>query len=281
MAGQLPHDVERTAGVIGLGAMGGPMARHMAEAGFSVVAFDPDPVARAGADPRVECLSGPAEVARRSLLTLIIAPNDADVLSACTGEGGVFSQAGEGRIVAVCSSVRPDTVSALSAPAAKAGFALLDLPLTKGARAAEAGTMTLLAGGDKAVLARAAPFLDCFSTAIRHVGGLGIGQVAKTVNNLLLWSGVVAVAESLRFAARLGADTTILRDAMTDCSADSWVLREIDRIVPTWPAKDMQNALAMAADAGIDLPLMKRVAEEIKGCDQETLSRILAGGQDD
>lgn len=279
MARSLPQDVERTAGVIGLGAMGGPMARHMAEGGFSVVGYDPDPAARDRAGRGIECLPGPAEVARRSLLTLIVVPNDEDVLSVCGGVGGIFSQPGGGRIVAVCSSVRPETIRALEQPAARAGFDLLDVPLTKGVRAAVAGTMTLLAGGDGEALARATPFLECFSTAIHHVGGLGIGQVAKTVNNLLLWSGVVAVAESLRFAARLGADPAILREAMMECSADSWVLREFGRIVPTWPAKDMENALAMAASAGIALPLMNRVAEEIGACDQETLNGILAGEQ--
>ena len=275
----LSQDVERTAGVIGLGAMGGPMAGHMAEGGFAVVAFDPDPPACERADARVACLATPAEVAQRSHLTLVIVPTDEDVLSACTGIDGIFSQPGGGRIVAVCSSVRPETIRALESPAAAAGFALLDIPLTKGVRAAVAGNLTLLAGGDADALAGARPFLECFSTAIHHVGGLGIGQVAKTVNNLLLWSGVVAVAESLRFATKLGADPAALRDAMMDCSADSWVLREFDRIVPTWPAKDMKNALAMAAAAGIELPLMNRVAEEIGACDQETLNRILAGGQ--
>lgn len=277
----VPPDGAATAGVIGLGAMGTPMARHMVRAGFRVTAYDPDPAAGRRVADSVACLENPAAVARSAALSLVVVPTDDDVLAACTGSGGLFAADGTGRIVAICSSVRPETVRALADPASRAGFELLDLPLTKGARAAEAGTMTLLAGGDAGVLQRAWPFLECFSSAIHHVGGLGTGQIAKTVNNLLLWSGLVAAAEALQLAARLGADPAVLRTAMRDCSADSWVLREFERIVPTWPAKDMENALAMAAAAGAELPLMNTVAAQVGAYDRDALRRILAGEHGD
>lgn len=279
MARHLSPDVASTAGVIGLGAMGAPMSAHMVRAGFKVVGCDPDAAARARVAPAVECLPNASAVARRALLALVIVPTDDDVVGVCTGDGGLFAADGAGRIVAICSSVRPETVRALEQPAARAGYGLLDIPLTKGVRAAEAGTMTLLAGGDAGVLRRAMPFLECFSAAVHHVGGLGAGQIAKTVNNLLLWANMVAVAEALNLASRLGAAPEPLRAAMQDCSADSWVLREFGRIVPTWPAKDMQNALAMAAAAGVDLPLMQTVAREVGAYDVRTLERILAGRQ--
>ncbi len=253
------------------------MARHLVRAGFRVSGYDPDRAARRRVADMVTCLASPAAVAESAALTLVIVPTDTDVLAACRGNDGLFAADGTGRIVAICSSVRPDTVRALEQPAGRAGFDLLDLPLTKGVRAAEAGTITLLAGGDAEILRRAIPFLTCFSAGIHHVGGLGAGQVAKTVNNLLLWSGMVAVAEALRLGARLGTDPAVLREAMQDCSADSWVLREFDRIVPTWPAKDMENALATAAAAGIDLPLMAVVAAQVGAYDRNVLNRILAG----
>ncbi len=281
MARDISPEVARAAGVIGLGAMGAPMARHMAQAGFRVSGYDPDVAAWRRVADTVTCLASPAAVAASAALTLVVVPTDTDVVAACAGDDGLFAADGTGRIVAICSSVRPDTVRELEEPAGRAGFDLLDLPLTKGVRAAEAGTMTLLAGGDPGVLQRARPFLDCFANTIHHVGGLGAGQVAKTVNNLLLWSGLVAVAEALRLAARLGTDPAVLREAMRDCSADSWVLREFDRIVPTWPAKDMEIALAVAATAGIDLPLMATVATQVGSYDRNVLNRILAGEHGD
>jgi len=266
-----------TAGLIGLGAMGAPMAAHVARAGFTVVGCDPDAAARRRTADVVGHLPSPSAVARRAELTLVIVPTDDDVMQVCAGKDGLFTVDGMGRIVAICSSVRPETIHALERPATQAGFDLLDVPLTKGVRAAEAGTMTLLAGGDAGVLARATPVFECFSAAVHHVGGLGAGQVAKTVNNLLLWSNMVAVAEALTLAAKLGASPEAMCRAMQDCSADSWVLREFGRIVPTWPAKDMQNALAMAKGSGIDLPLMQAVAREVGVYDRRALARILKG----
>lgn len=266
-----------TVGLIGLGAMGAPMAGHVARAGFKVVGCDPDAEARRRTADVVEFLPSPSAVAGHAELTLVIVPTDDDVTQVCTGTDGLFTAHGTGRVVAICSSVRPQTILALEAPAAQAGFELLDVPLTKGVRAAEAGTMALLAGGDAGALRRAMPVFECFSAAVHHVGGLGAGQVAKTVNNLLLWSNMVAVAEALTLAANLGASPEVMCRAMQDCSADSWVLREFGRIVPTWPAKDMQNAVAMAEGAGVDLPLMRAVAREVGEYDRRTLVRILKG----
>lgn len=270
-----------TAGVIGLGAMGAPMAAHMVRAGFKVFGYDPDAAARRRTADVVEFLPYPSAVARQAELTLVIVPTDDDVTQVCTGKDGLFSADGTSRVVAICSSVRPETIHALERPATRAGFDLLDVPLTKGVRAAEAGTMTLLAGGDAGVLRRVIPVFQCFSAAVHHVGGLGAGQIGKTVNNLLLWSNMVAVAEALTLAAKLGASPEAMCRAMQDCSADSWVLREFGRIVPTWPGKDMQNALAMAEGAGVDLPLMRAVAREVGAYDRRSLERILKGEQPD
>jgi 3-hydroxyisobutyrate dehydrogenase-like beta-hydroxyacid dehydrogenase len=267
---------ENTVGVIGLGRMGGPMAGHLARGGYAVTGCDPDAAARLAAGSTVDCLSGPAEVMRRAFLTLVVVPGDEDVVSVCTGPDGLFSDDAAGRIVGICSSVRKETVESLAEPAGAAGVDLLDIPLTKGVQAAIDGEMTILVGGDARVLERARPVLDCFATGVHHVGGLGAGQVAKTVNNLLLWSALVAVSESLRFGAALGVAPADLLPALKDCSADSWVLREYANIQPTWPVKDMENALAMAEQAGLVLPLMDEVARVIAGYDRPALDRILS-----
>ncbi len=268
---------ENTVGVIGLGRMGGPMAGHLARGGYRVNGYDPDRATCDAAASTVECLSGPAEVMRRSFMVLVIVPSDEDVVSVCTGPDGLFSGDAAGRIVGICSSVRKETVESLAGPATAAGVDLLDMPLTKGVQAAIDGTMTILVGGEAQVLEQARSVLDSFAAAVHHVGGLGAGQVAKTVNNLLLWSALVAVSESLRFGTALGVAPDALLPALKDCSADSWVLRQFANIQPTWPVKDMENALAMAEKAGLNLPLMDEVARMIDGLDRPALDRILAG----
>ncbi|MGH6946606.1 MAG: NAD(P)-dependent oxidoreductase [Kiloniellales bacterium] len=259
-------------GLIGLGRMGRPMARHFAAAGHRVLGYDNDRAALAAA--AVEPRESPRAVAAADL-TLVLVPDDEAVMQVATGSKGLFSAPGNGAVVAVCSSVRPDTLQALAAPAAAAGFELLDLPLTKGVEAAEDGTMTLLAGGKAETVERLRPALSAVASAIHHVGPLGAGQIAKTVNNLLLWSTLVAAAEALGLGARLGVEPAALRRALKDCSADSWVLRRLDRIQPTWPAKDMRVALAIAEEAGLALPLMQTAAAEVGHYDRSALDRLL------
>ncbi len=266
---------ENTVGVIGLGRMGGPMAGHLARGGYAVTGYDPDAAASKAAV--ADCLASPAEVMRRSFMALVIVPGDEDVISVCTGPDGLFSGDAAGRIVGICSSVRKETIDSLAEPAGAAGVDLLDMPLTKGVQAAIDADMTILVGGDSAVLDRARAVLGCFATAVHHVGGLGAGQVVKTVNNLLLWSAMVAVSESLKFGSALGVSPNALLPALKDCSADSWVLRQYADMQPTWPVKDMENALAMAEQAGLTMPLMDEVARVVGDYDRTAMDKILNG----
>lgn len=276
-----PKDATRpyTVGMIGLGRMGGPMAYHLARGGYRVVGFDSGDIAAQTAACLSEVMADPASVGHAAFITFVVVPDDEAVRAVCLGSHGLFSTGLAGGIVGICSSVRPETIRSLAEPARQADAELLDIPLTKGVRAAEAGSMTVLAGGGSAVLARAQPVLDCFATTVHHVGGLGDGQTAKTVNNVLLWSNMVSMAEALRLGAALGVPPRILRGALADCSADSWVLREFDRIQPTWPRKDMDIALSLAEQAGLTLPALAEVARTVPDYDRTALDRILTNEQ--
>ncbi len=275
-AGTAATSRPQTVGVVGLGRMGGPMAQHLARGGYRVIGFDTADAAAQTATCLAATLADAVSVGRASFMTLVVVPDDADVRSVCLGPTGLFSADLAGGVVGICSSVRPETIVSLAGPARHANAELLDIPLTKGVRAAESGTMTVLAGGEPAVLARARPVLECFATAVHHVGELGAGQAAKTVNNVVLWSTMVSMAEALRLGASLGVSPVTLRRALGDCSADSWVLREFDRIVPTWPRKDMDIALSLAAQTGLTLPVLAAVTHAIAEYDRVALDRILA-----
>ena len=272
----MSETVPDAVGVIGAGRMGLPMAGHMVDAGFDVVVFDTDIGAMEAAEAR-GCRQAPSPMSLAALTgtILVLVPDDRATRMVCAGDNGVLRAAHPGAVIVVSASLLPDTVRDLEKTAAAKGVGLLDVPLTKGERAAVAGDMTLLVGGDAGHLAGVRPVLESFSTSIHHVGPVGAGQIAKTVNNLLLWANMTAAVEALRFGAHLGLDPATLRDAMFDCSADSWVLRELTRIKPTWPRKDLDNALAMAKAAGTSLPLIERVSDLIDAIDQEKINILL------
>jgi 3-hydroxyisobutyrate dehydrogenase-like beta-hydroxyacid dehydrogenase len=249
-------------GFVGLGRMGRPMAAHAARAGFQVIGWDVSETAIAEAEATGFRPAGSlSECARDSEAIFIIEPTDADFTAACTQENGIFRSARRGTIVCACSSLLPETASAMAAQAAGLDLEFLDMPLTKGVRGAEAGTMTVLVGGEAEILDRLRPVLRTFSEAIHHVGGAGAGQVAKSVNNILLWSGLESAIEALALGRAYGLDGEALRQALLDCSAESWVLRELQLIQPTWPAKDLENVARMAEAVRLDMPLVDRLRE--------------------
>jgi 3-hydroxyisobutyrate dehydrogenase len=263
-------------GIVGAGRMGLPMARHAAASGFEVVVFDIDPAAcRKAGLAGLRVAGSLAELAADLDCALVVVPRDEDVLALSRGLDGLLAALAPGALLALCSSLRPETARAVRDEAGDRGPRVLDLPLVGGVGGAEDGTLTLLAGGDSADLDRARPVLETFANKIHHLGPVGSAQVAKTVNNLMLWAHLAAAAESLALGVRLGLDIDRLRGALADCSADSWALRRIGRIQPTWPRKDLENALASAVDAGVDLPLAERVAEVIGAWDRPALDVLL------
>ena len=271
-------DPQSRVGIVGVGRMGLPMARHVIAAGFEVVAFDADAGAQAAAaSAGARPLSTPADVAAASDVVIVVVPTDADVLAVCDGERGLLAAARPGVVIAICSSVLPETVQAVAARASARDVGVLDAPLTKGVGAAEAGTLTVLVGGKASHLDKARRVLACFSQTIHHLGRVGAGQVGKTVNNILLWVQLAAVCEALELGARLGVPPVRMRAALEDCSADSWVLRELPRIRPTWPEKDLENALRMAADVGCAIPIADFVTARAGEFSADAIRRLLAG----
>lgn len=263
-------------GIVGLGRMGQPMAGHAVAGGFGVTGWDIDSGAMAAA-AALGCRAADslAACAQESEAILVIVPSDADFTTACTQTGGLFQSARPGTIICACSSLKPETTSAMAAAAGEHGLEFLDMPLTRGVRAAETGTMTILVGGKADLLARLRPVLATFADAVHHVGDVGAGQVAKSVNNILLWSGLESAIEALALGRAYGLDAEGLRRALLDCSADSWVLRELHLIEPTWPAKDLENVAHMAQTAKIDMPLVERLRELADGLTRERITDIL------
>jgi len=263
-------------GVIGLGRMGLPMARHLAAAGFAVWGCDIDPERRAalaGAGGRAT--DSPRALGEVCDAVLVMVADDAQVIDVALGPAGHLEAARAGSVLIIASSVTPETCARIADAARARRVGVLDAPVTMGQRAAEAGTLTVLVGGPRELFERCRPIFAAIGEHVFHLGEqVGAGQVAKMANNLLLWTGVAGVHAAFSLARRLGIRPTLLREALLASSADSFVLREMDLITLAWPEKDLAQLAAMADDAGIALPLVGYVRELIRGVTREDLRRL-------
>lgn len=252
-------------GMIGLGKMGLPMARHMAEAGFKVAGFDPAVEAATAAAIGVETLASPAEVGRASELVIVIVGFDRQVGSVLFGADGIVAAARPGTIIAIASTVAPSYARALPGRADRPELAFLDVPVARGESAAEAGKLLLFGGGEEAAFRRAEPALATFCEHIVHLGPLGAGQAAKAVNNMLLWACLTASVEGLDLGEALGLDREALRQALALSSGDNWAMRtRADERPALWAEKDMMIVLAEADRARLALPVAGTVKEAVK-----------------
>jgi 3-hydroxyisobutyrate dehydrogenase-like beta-hydroxyacid dehydrogenase len=254
-------------GLVGLGKMGRPIARHLRSRGFQVAGYDIDraTAGRATQDgtPVVDSL---AKVAAASDLLLILVGFDSEVEAVIFGGDGVLSHLQPGSIVVVSSTVAPQTMKRLARRLEGHELHLVDAPLTRGEEAAEKGRLLVLAGGEPELVERCRPVFSAFADPVHHIGPLGAGQVGKMVNNLILWSCMSANFEGLKLGAALGVDPEALRRALVDSSANNWSLqtRAEEKPVP-WAEKDMTIVLKEADQARVSLPLCGVVKEVIKG----------------
>lgn len=257
----------RSVGIVGLGKMGLPMAKHLLAKGFRVAGCDPSGEARrAAAAAMVPVLDTAREVARASDAVIVVVGFDEEVEEVIFGADGIAEAARPGLIVALASTVAPRTATRLAKRLAAAGIVLLDIPLARGEAAAIAGKLLVYGAGNEQAFAACRPAFDAFASDVFHLGPAGAGQVAKMVNNLILWACISANDEGLRLAETLGVDAEKLRKALASGSAQNWAMdnRAEDSGMP-WAEKDMSIVLHEADLARLSLPLSGSVKEVIKG----------------
>ncbi|WP_347058369.1 NAD(P)-dependent oxidoreductase [Blastococcus sp. HT6-30] len=264
--------------VIGLGAMGAPVVRHLLAGGVPVQVHDLDGAAVERAVALgARSVASLSDVGRGAALVAVFVPTDEDVRSVCLGGDGLLAGCAEGAVVLLCSSVRPQTCRAVAA-AAPPGVAVLDGALTGGVRGAEAGEVNLLVGGDADVLAGIRPLLGPWTKAVHHLGPLGAGQVGKTANNLVHWAQISAITEALELARRGGVSVPVLRAALQDGPTDSRTLRELEQMRLTWHAKDLANTADLAEQVGMDIPVASTAREVMARTTVDDVARLLADG---
>jgi 3-hydroxyisobutyrate dehydrogenase-like beta-hydroxyacid dehydrogenase len=254
-------------GILGLGKMGAPMARHLLARGFSIVGYDPlEPARRDARALGVTLKESPRDVAEAAELVIVVVGFDHQVETVVFGNDGIAQGARTGLIVALGSTVAPRYARRLAERLKERGIVLLDVPLARGEAAAAAGKLLIYGAGDEASFEACLPAFSAFASDICHLGPAGAGQVGKMVNNLILWACIVANDEGLRLGEALGVDPARLQAALHHGSAQNWAMdHSAERSGMPWAEKDMSIVLHEADLARLSLPLSGTVKETIKG----------------
>lgn len=261
-------------GFIGLGAMGLPMARHLAAAGHTLHVWARRPEALAPlADLAPQVAVSPAALAAACEAVISIVTADADVSGLVQGDSGLLQGARPGFVHVDMSTIGPDTARRLAAAYQAKGADFIDAPVSGGVQGAAAATLAIMVGGETAALERVRPLLACLGTRIVHVGASGAGQVAKACNQMVMVAAIEAVAEALHLAAAAGVDPARVQAALAGGSAASRVLEVMgERMVRRDFAagvearlhhKDFGIILRQAFALGVPLPLMAQVAQQL------------------
>src|SRR4029077_17085787 len=187
--------VKRT-GMIGLGAMGLQFARHMQRKGFDVAGYDIDADAvRRAENDGIKHRGSPVEIGKFAEVVVVMVATDEQV-ETVVEHSGLIDALAPGSVICIASSVAPQPRRRPPALAAAKNIGVLDTPVVLGQEAADNGTCTIYVGGEERWLERARPVLQTFGRDVLHLGAVGSGQIAKMINNMLLWATMVANFES-------------------------------------------------------------------------------------
>lgn len=247
--------VERV-GMVGLGNMGGRIARRIAAADWSIAGFDVDPGAAEAAG--IEPAAAAAELGARVDALFMSLPDSKVVEAVVLGDGGLLGAVAAGTVVVDLSTAAPDSTVRIQAAFAERGVDYVDAGISGGAAAAEKGTLTIMAGGSAEALDRVRPVIDSFAAKVFHMGGPGRGHVAKLLNNFLNGVSLAASAEAMVGAKLAGLD---LRQFLAVVNSSSGVnfatLNRFPKIIEGDYLEGGLSSNLMAKDLRLYLELMQ------------------------
>jgi 3-hydroxyisobutyrate dehydrogenase-like beta-hydroxyacid dehydrogenase len=203
-------------GFIGLGHMGQHMARHVAEAGHDLAAFDlrPEAVAELVRTPHARRANSVAEAASGAEVVFTSLPGPPEVEAVATGPDGLLESMQPGSVYIDLSSNSPKTVRKLHAAFAQRGISMLDAPVAGGVTGAEAATLSIMVGGDRDTFERVRPVLSAIGPKLFYCGPSGNGAIVKLCNNLSSQAQIAAAGEILSLGVKAGVDLEILASAI-------------------------------------------------------------------
>jgi 3-hydroxyisobutyrate dehydrogenase-like beta-hydroxyacid dehydrogenase len=261
-------------GFVGLGHMGAPMASHLAGWPGGLVVCDARPSATAAlAQAGALVATSPRAVAEQAELISVMVRDDVQVREVVLGDDGVVAAARPGTVVAIHSTIRPDTAPALAADAAPHGVAVLDAPVSGGVLGAHDGSLAVMVGGSPEAVRRMTPAFARWAGLVVHVGNAGAGTRARLARTMLQYVAYAAAGEAQRLAEAAGIDLRVLADVVRHSDATmggpaSVMLRDTALPVsradewyePLTHVRDMGEtdlalALGLGRELGVELPL--------------------------
>ena len=258
---------EQKVGVVGLGNMGGGIARNFQKAGVPLMVWDVAPAARNtfSAMAGVE-IAPPGEMAAACAMMIFVVPATPEIASCFEGKDGVLARAATGLVVYDFTTSDPVATKALAARAAERGIAYLDAGMSGGATGADAGTLTLMIGGDKAAFERTRALLDPIAKKIFHLGASGTGHTLKLIHNMVCHTIFLATCEGGRMAEAAGIKLADMIDVFNVANARSYAseMRFPKHILSgKWDArsrvynlrKDLAMAVGLAGALDAKVPL--------------------------
>ncbi len=212
-------------GFIGVGNMGGPMARNLLKAGNKVKAFDlsselVQKVVDAGGNRAATAQEAAADV--DAVVTML--PAGKHVASVYIGDKGILEAAKPGTLFIDSSTIDVKTAREVIAAAERKGMLMVDAPVSGGVAGAENAALTFMVGGTEAAFAGAKPLLEAMGKKIVHAGGAGNGQVAKICNNMVLGISMIGISEAFVMAEKLGLSAQAMFDIVSSSSGSCWAL---------------------------------------------------------
>ena len=259
-------------GMVGLGALGQPMAINLHQARHTLQVHT-----RSRRDENDSELSearrciNPSAAADNVDVLLLYVSDDSAVNNVLFGPDGAAERLQPGSVVIDCSTISPKGAQQAAAQLERIGVRYIDAPVTGGTEGARAGTLTVLVGGNAAVLAKVRPLLDVIGGSVHHIGPVGRGQQAKAVNQVLVAGSYAAVAEAIALGQRLKLPMQQVIEALGSGAAGSWALnhRSEAMLQGNYPLgfklslhrKDLGIALETANSVELDMPITALVAQ--------------------
>jgi len=272
---------------LGLGVMGGPMARHLAAKGHEVTVYNRT-ASRAGA--WVAAHGGrmaptPAEAAAGAEIVLACVGNDDDLRQVCTGTDGAFHAMSAGTLFIDHTTVSAQVTRDLAAIAREKGIGFVDAPVSGGQAGAENGALSIMCGGTEADYARAEPVMAAYARICRRLGDSGAGQLAKMMNQICIAGLMQGLSEALAFGHKAGLDGEAVVEVISQGAAGSWqmVNRHKTMLADSfdfgfavdWMRKDLAICLKTADEIGASLPVTALVDQFYKDV------QLMGGGRND
>jgi 3-hydroxyisobutyrate dehydrogenase-like beta-hydroxyacid dehydrogenase len=253
-------------GFLGLGIMGGPMGRHLIEAGHDVALWSHSP----GKAQSLAALGGvacatPAEVAQQSECVFLCVGNTEMSREVILGARGLVDGASEGLVIVDCSTIAPSASRRIAAELSKRRIDFLDAPCTGSKKGAEDGTLTFMVGGNEQLFARVRPYLRAMGKQLYYCGGPGMGLQVKLSQNMIIGNLLQAFNESLVLSTKGGVEPELMLEVLNNSAARSGLVAAkapavFKRDFAThfsvkWLEKDMELMLESAAELNVPAPL--------------------------